>query len=335
MKRIFLLLMAFSPLFFSCNEQKKPVKIIFDTDMLTDPEDVNALCLLNAFADAGEAEILACVTNGYDSTRASGAAIDVVNTFYNRPNIPIGTCKVGNPIQKSTYTFLLRDSFPNDVPNDDKLPDALTVYRQMLSKAEDTSVVIVTIGYLTNMKNLLQSKPDSFSDMDGISLVKKKVKKLVCMAGAFPSGWEYNVGTDPISSKYTFENWPRPIIFSGAEIGGHIISGKKYKNQLPYCPLLLALKNSCNAINRGRESWDETAVIYGIRGLSHDGKEYWKMQSQGSVFINDSDGTNKWLLSPDKDQSYLIESMNPDSVAAFMENLILNSIKQKIKKQSL
>ena len=56
------------------NAQKKPVKIIFDTDMCEDPEDVNALCLLHAFADEGEAEILACVASGHNVSRSSGAA---------------------------------------------------------------------------------------------------------------------------------------------------------------------------------------------------------------------------------------------------------------------
>jgi hypothetical protein len=95
--------------------------------------------------------------------------------------------------------------------------------------------------------------------------------------------------------------------------------------------LLLALKNGYDAINHGRFSWDETAVIYGIRGLSYKGNEYWKTQSHGSVFVNDSDGSNKWQSSPDKNQSYLIESMNPDSLATFMENLILKSINNAAK----
>jgi hypothetical protein len=63
------------------NSYGQPVKIIVDTDMLTDPEDVNALWLLNTLADRGEAEILACVVNGHETNRASGAAVDVVNTW--------------------------------------------------------------------------------------------------------------------------------------------------------------------------------------------------------------------------------------------------------------
>lgn len=338
-----ILLMPLTLIFLSCNArnlsydaQKKPVKIIFDTDMLTDPEDVNALCLLNAFADEGEAEIVACVANGHEANRASGAAIDVVNTFYHRPNIPIGTYKGGYTNKKSTYTPILRDSFPHDAPNDDELPNALDIYREILSRQPDHSVVIVSVGFLLNLKDLIYSKPDKFSKLNGKDLICAKVKELVVMGGKYPEGREYNFYFGGVSSaaKDVVENWPNevPVMFSGYEIGERIISGKNYKNQLPYCPLLLALKNAYDAISRGRESWDETAVIYGISGLSYNGKEYWKTQSKGSVLVDCLDGSNKWLPSPDKNQSYLIESMNPDSLGSFMENLILKSINNAIRK---
>lgn len=341
-KQIILLISLFL-IFFSCNSQnlsydgqKKTVRIIFDTDMLTDPEDVNALCLLHAFADEGEAEILACVANGHEANRASGAAIDVVNTFYHRPNIPIGTYKGGYTKKKSTYTPILRDGFPHNAPNDDELPNAVDIYRETLSKQLDHSVVIVSVGFLLNLQGLIYSKPDRFSDMEGKDLIRTKVKELVVMGGKYPEGREYNFyfGGVAGAAKDVTENWPDevPVMFSGYEIGEQIISGKKYKNQLPYCPLLVALKNAYDAISRGRESWDETAVIYGVRGLSFNGDEYWKTQSQGSILVDCIDGSNKWVLSPEKNQSYLIQSMSPDSMGSFMENLILKSINNAIKK---
>lgn len=182
----------------------------------------------------------------------------------------------------------------------------------------------------------MNSKPDKFSNLDGKNLIRTKAKELVVMGGKYPEGREYNFYYGGVASaaKDVVENWPDeiPIMFSGYEIGEQIISGKNYKNQLPYCPLLVALKNAYDAISRGRESWDETAVIYGVRGMSYKGKEYWKAQSEGSVLVDCLDGSNKWMPLPDKNQSYLIQSMNPDSFGLFMENLILKSINNAIKK---
>ena len=87
MKNFFVLFMVTVLCLFSSSSygRENPVKIIFDSDMALDPEDMNALCLLHAFADEGEAEIIATVACGYETNRASGATIDAINTFYHRP----------------------------------------------------------------------------------------------------------------------------------------------------------------------------------------------------------------------------------------------------------
>jgi len=43
--------------------RKKPVSVIFDTDMGPDYDDVGAIALLHAFADKGEATILATIAS--------------------------------------------------------------------------------------------------------------------------------------------------------------------------------------------------------------------------------------------------------------------------------
>ena len=82
MKKLFPVLLLTSALVWA-----EPVKVIFDTDMLTDFDDVGALACLHALADAGEAEILATVS----STRgnASVGAVQVINSYYGRGNLPV------------------------------------------------------------------------------------------------------------------------------------------------------------------------------------------------------------------------------------------------------
>jgi len=347
MKKCFILLMVLCLFSSSSNGQKNPVKVIFDSDMALDSEDMNALCLLHAFADEGQAEIIATVASGYETNRASGATIDAINTFYSRPDIPVGTTKIhyvfhryAIPVAPSSWTTAVRDNYPHDVPDDDKCPSAVSVYREALSKQPDNSVVIVTTGWLVNLRDLLESKPDSHSDLNGKELVSLKVKELSVMGGHFPGGdypegWEYNFAYASVGrcTKYVMENWPEnvPVMISGFEIGVKIISGKIYKDELPECPLRKGLESAWNALSAGRPSWDETSVIYAIRGLSFQGEKYWKKQSQGSVYVNDTTGSAKWLPTPDKNQSYLIESMDPDSLARMMEDLIIKSTKTALK----
>src|SRR3954467_10685688 len=72
-------------------QSNKPVPVIFDTDMGPDYDDVGAITLLHAFADSGYAKILATVA----STKYDGVAavLNVFNTYFKKPGIPIGVPK--------------------------------------------------------------------------------------------------------------------------------------------------------------------------------------------------------------------------------------------------
>ena len=72
-------------------QNKKPVSIIFDTDIAPDYDDVGAMALLHAFADMGEAKILATVSsNAFETTAPT---LSVLNTYFKRADIPIGITK--------------------------------------------------------------------------------------------------------------------------------------------------------------------------------------------------------------------------------------------------
>lgn len=87
MKKSILAMASLSALVLSA----EPVKVIFDTDMVSDYDDVGALACLHAFADEGRCEILAMAscTRGNQSV----AAVEVLNAFYGRPDIPVGCAK--------------------------------------------------------------------------------------------------------------------------------------------------------------------------------------------------------------------------------------------------
>jgi hypothetical protein len=76
-----------SKLDFLVNAQGVPV-IILDTDFAADVDDVGALAILNAMADSGEADILGVMISSGDYYALR--AVDTINTYYGRPDIPIG-----------------------------------------------------------------------------------------------------------------------------------------------------------------------------------------------------------------------------------------------------
>lgn len=294
MKKILILqLLLVSIPYTYAQKSTKPVAVIFDTDMGPDYDDAGAITLLHAFADDGKANILATIA----STKYEGVAavLNVFNTYFKRPGLLIGIPK-GEAVTKKDWqhwTDSLIRNYPHKIKNNNEVADAVNVYRQVLAKQPDKSVTIITVGFLTNLANLLTSKPDKYSSLTGKELVTKKVKTLVSMAGKFPSGKEFNIEQDAAASKYVFENWTTPVIFSGFEIGQKIKTGLLLinNNSIQKSPVKDVFRISIPLDPQdkaGRMSWDETAVFVAIAGI----KPYYKL-IPGTILIN-KDGSNTW-----------------------------------------
>ncbi len=303
--------------------QKEAVPIILDTDIAEDYDDVGAMGMLHALADRGEVRILATIAS--NTNELVGPTLSVINTYFGRPDIPIGAPKNSgvNRGTKLGWPDSLIAHYPHKYNSTDEVPDAVKTYREILSKQPDSSVTIVTIGFLTNMQNLLMSEPDSFSSLNGKELVSKKVKHWVAMAGKFPQGKEYNVMKDPSASEYAIDNWPTPIIFSGFEIGNRVLTGIRLINKGPKdSPVRMAYAISISkrpSDKNGRKSWDQTALLVAARGFD----PYYSYEK--GKYITQPDGSNKWKDDPDGNHIRLVELMPPDSVAYVIESLMMHS----------
>jgi inosine-uridine nucleoside N-ribohydrolase len=298
------------------------VSIIFDSDMGPDYDDVGAITLLHAFADSGFATILATIA----STKYEGVAgvFNVLNTYFKRPDIPVGVPKGNASVlrdgQHWTDTLLAR--YPHNIKRNDEVPDAVNVYRKILATQPDHSVTIVTVGFLTNLSNLLNSGADEFSSLTGKDLIGKKVKLLVCMAGRFPAGNEFNVKIDAAASRNVFENWNTDIYFSGFEIGQKIKTGLPLiqNNQIQNSPVKDVFRISIlmnPEDSAGRMSWDETAVLVAIKGY----KPWYKLQ-EGKIVVA-MDGSNTWNKEG-KGQYILVEEQSPLIVQELINTVIMH-----------
>lgn len=309
-------------------QNAKPIPVIFDSDMGPDYDDVGALTLLHAFADSGYVKILATVA----STKYEGVAavFNVLNTYFNRPGLTIGVPK-GKALEvkdSQHWTDTILFKYPHKINKNDEVLSATEVYRQALASQPDGSVTIITVGFLTNLADLLRSPPDKYSKLDGKELVRKKVKQLVCMAGSFPAGNEFNVRMDAVSSKNVFENWPTPILFSGVEIGFKIKTGLPLVNNksIQNSPVKDVYRISIPMSKQdsaGRMSWDQTAVLIGVKGY----KPWWKVQ-KGKIKVA-ADGSNSWengsLL-----HRYLMESQSPIIIRDLINDLMMHQPGKKM-----
>jgi len=285
-----------------------------------DYDDVGAITILHALADKGEANILATMA----STKYDGVAgiLSVFNTYFGRPGLSIGVPK-GKALtlrdwQHWTDTLLLK--YPHQIKSNDEAWDAVKLYRKVLSAQPDYSVTIVTIGFLTNLSNLLNTGADEYSKLTGNELVKKKVKLLVCMAGKYPSGYEFNVMQDAPASQNVYTNWPTRVILSGFEIGEKIKAGLPliHNAAIKNDPVKDVFRISIPMAKEdaaGRMSWDETAVLVAIKGYSD-----WYTLHPGKITVA-ADGKNGWDDSG-IGQAYLVEKVDYHQVQDLINTLI-------------
>ena len=340
-----------------------PVKVIFDTDMLTDFDDVGALACLHALADAGECEILATVscTRG----NASVAAVEVINSYYGRGDLPVGVprgmgvcgagvgakCKVDpkSPLGQKDggdgghykYRKLVAD-YPQWVKHldSDDAPDANETYRKVLAAQPDRSVTICSVGFLTNLRRLLETRPDAISPLDGRALVARKVKLWVAMACNYPRGKEYNSMWDWESSKIVLENWPTPVVFSDWQYGGDLFAGRAiaemdgprnpvkdvFAGNIPSREEVrkdpVRWLRSCFGMG-GRAAWDETAVLAAVRGTDR----YFNVH-RGTYRMVGEKGDDEWV--PDEENGphiRITEKTNKTEVGRIIDELMCRAPK--------
>jgi hypothetical protein len=294
------------------------VRLIVDTDIQTDCDDVGALAVLHALADLGECRILATVVSVRNDW--SVRCTDAVNTYFGRPDLPIGVLK-GTGVQKdSKFARGVAEGFPHDI-RPDAAPDATALYRRTLAAEPDGGVVILTLGYMTAVRNLLESGPDDASPLSGAELVRKKVKLWVCMGGNFPQGDGDNVNftRDRESAVRAVRGWPGPIMFCGREIGHSMRAGAGLAKVPADNPVRRAYELYFGGAAKDRHCADPAAVLYAVRGAA----DYWTERTGGVMDIRD-DATFRFRETPGGKHGYLVAKKPAAEIAAELERLMMH-----------
>jgi len=278
----------------STNRKPTPMKLIFDTDIGNDVDDVLALSILHALQSRGDSELLAVTVTKADEL--ARPFVDAVNSFYGRPSIPIGCIRKDPDKQKSKFLSLVETTddgqlrYPHRLKRSSDAPEATHLLRKVLSEQTDGSVTMIQVGFFSNLAALLRTSADTNCPLTGLDLVKRKVKLLSVMAGAFrPVGnnnhrLEFNVAQDIASARVVAEEWPTPIVWSGYEIGlavlfpaSSIERDFSYVQHHPVAEAYYLYKPPPHE----RPSWDLTSVLYAVLG----DRNFFELSAPGVVTI--------------------------------------------------
>lgn len=302
------------------------VPLIFDTDMGNDIDDALALGVIHALQSRGECRLLA-VTLSKDNAFAA-PFVDLVNTFYGRPDIPIGVVRGGKTPEDSNYIRLpaeARDGdrlrYPRKLQSGGDAPEAVSLLRRVLSRQPDGSVVLVVVGFSTNAARLLDSPADDWSPLPGRELVAKKVRLLSMMAGMFSQTGrqkEYNVFIDLPAAQKIFAEWPTPIVTSGFEVGQAIkypaTSIERDFSYVTHHPLREAYA-LYQKMPYDRETWDLTSVLYAVR----PDRGYFGLSPAGTIRVDEQEITQ---FAPADSGRHRYLTVTPEQIARVREALI-------------
>lgn len=301
-------------------------QVILDMDLGSSTDDIICMDLLFGYQAEGRADILGIICDRMGGQNAVVA--DIYRTFYGRPSLPLGLERNGvvDPVVFNRYAPLLdtlRDSsgslmFPRQLSDGNDAPDGCAVYRQLLARADNRSVDIISCGFVTTLANLLQSQPDEYSPLSGVELVRQKVKKLYIMCGVFYTAEEpdFNLSQAPAWSKIFFDLWPKetPVLFNPMEVGQDL----DYRTEWVLADIgwtdihptkQIYLRNSADT---GQRMWDVVSLLYLMEDTS-----LFEVSEPGWVSAN-PDWTMQFTPDADGRQQY-IKPLKPENAEKLMD----------------
>ena len=306
---------------------KEPICIILDTDIGNDVDDALALDMLYKYQDQGIVKILGILTN--KDTKYAPEFVDIMNTWYGYPKIPIGT--ISNGVRLDDYVNYAENvcvlnnedgtpMFKRSYKNYDKLLPSHILYRKLLAAQPDNSVTVITIGFSTNLARLLETPGDKYSPLTGRELVAKKVRLVSVMGGDFIENprAEFNIVNDIPAAKKLFSEWPGEIIVSPFAVGkaikfpaSVILNDFNWGIQHPMVQAYLNYRK----MPYDRPTWDLTSVLYAVKGAG----DFFTVSEPGTVSVTDDGHT---VFTPSPDGKHALLSVDKEQAARVKDYFI-------------
>ncbi len=259
--------------------RKAPVKMILDADFGSSTDDLFALMMLNHYIDEGRVDLKGIVVDREGDDNAG--VVDIFNTYYGHPDIPVGLERNGvkNPRCFIPYNGICKLKDAQGQPlfkrsfDSKQCMDGYKLYRKLLSKADDKSITVVAIGFVTTLSQLFDSQADEFSNLTGLELFEKKVKAVYMQAGRFEENDSlsgYNLRAASKQADAFFKKFPKSvdIIMSPSNIG----DGMNYLPEDVLADLKGVEVNPIKAVytnytcDTGQRMWDTNSLVNAVMG---------------------------------------------------------------------
>lgn len=299
-----------------------PVPLILDMDFSTDVDDVCAVRIATSLDKLGQIDLKAvglCIRGENN--------LSALNGMLNQAGY--GDVPLGRSFAFIEDTSEYWGTLSSYARADFQIEESVYLYRRILSESEKP-VVICTTGYLQNISALLKSQPDSYSDKNGIDLIREKCRGIYVTGGSYPTGFDNNFFATygAVDAVQTVVNLcPVDLYFVTQTVGGAFTCGdliQKLDTGMED-PLTRAL--SAWGTEIGRHAWDPESVYVASVGL-----EQSKTIAVPVQFTIESNGRNTFTVVESSNvYAVLRESEDLNWYKTTLNNLTLVGTKWEIK----
>ena len=225
-------------------------KIILDTDLGCDSDDIGALVILNQLYN--QKKVLPLCITSVNSHLEPALFIDEINKHYGN-QILIGMNKCNNYGIDNGYAVDVVNKF--NISKDKDYPNSIDVMRKVLVEESD-KIDLITIGPLTNIFYFIKSY--------GVELLNEKVDTMYLMAGNFvSSNAEWNITEDIEALLLVLKEFKGKMVFVPFEVGYDVLTARNLLNSDTM------MGYGYYVHNQGpRPSWDPITVYYAITSSS-------------------------------------------------------------------
>lgn len=273
------------------------MKVILDTDLGCDSDDIGAMCILHNLNKQGLIHILGITS--VNSNIEPALVIDAINNHYGT-NLLVGMNKAND--------YGINNGYALDIVNEYKLNkkefrSSTDVLIELLSNNDN--VTLITVGPLTNIATLVQ-------DEEGCRLINEKVNIIYSMAGNFISdNAEWNITEDIQSAQLVLKKYKGNLVFVPYEVGADVYTNRNLLNS----DTLMGYGYYVH--NKGpRQSWDPITVYYAIT-LSNQ----FRLSEKGTISI-DNNGVTTFECNNGKHQ-FMLNDFDKERVEKLLEEVMI------------
>lgn len=289
------------------HQLRQPVPIILDTDFGSCTDDLFSIVMLYHYIEDGLVDLKGVIVDREGDRNA--VLVDIFNRYYGHPDIPVALERNGvkDPYDFIPYSRLVdfkKDNgdwlYPRSI-DPQTLPEGYKFYRELLSNAEDNSVVVIAIGMMTCLSQLFESGADEFSALTGVELFGRKVKAVYVQAGHFDGNDNfsgYNMRTASEAAAVFYDKLPSNVdlVLSPTNVGEMMdYTSEDILTDLSYTDLhpikTVYTQFDCEV---GQRMWDTNCVVNAVLG---DGE--YNLSPRGWVRYLDRGEASQMIFTPD------------------------------------